>query len=206
MRVRDVFIPLLLSALPTLAQAEDKSRPWFDCAAVYVGQGVAQDLMQIPGSLFGSGLDFDATYYAGIQFTKDMTDVEWENHRRVSIGNEFEVNVLQHLGLQSNQELAISYTARTPDLDLHVVTMNFAMGAGFSYAFGKPLYEDGPDFDPARRYNFQVFFPFEFEWSLPEQSNIKLVTRIHHRSGIVGMIAPPHVGSNFIAVGMRYDF
>jgi hypothetical protein len=32
------------------------------------------------------------------------------------------------------------------------------------------------------------------------------VTRIHHRSGVYGLIAPSGVGSNFVVAGLRYKF
>jgi hypothetical protein len=36
------------------------------------------------------------------------------------------------------------------------------------------------------------------KWSVP--------VRIHHRSGVYGLIAPRKVGSNFITIGLRRDF
>jgi hypothetical protein len=36
--------------------------------------------------------------------------------------------------------------------------------------------------------------------------HLSITTRIHHRCGFYGVIAPRRVGSNFVAVGVRYQF
>jgi hypothetical protein len=75
-----------------------------------------------------------------------------------------------------------------------------------SYAFGTPVYEDGPKNEPDRHYRLQMLALFEVEWRLRDVENVSLVTRIHHRSGVYGLIAPRHVGSNFLAAGLRFQF
>lgn len=36
--------------------------------------------------------------------------------------------------------------------------------------------------------------------------NLSVITRVHHRSGVYGLIAPQRVGSNFMVFGIRYKF
>lgn len=78
-------------------------------------------------------------------------------------------------------------------------------GIGLSHAFGTPSYEDGPRDDPARRYHTQLLILVNMEWKLSTATNWSLLMRVHHRSGAYGLIAPPKVGSNFLAIGLRYS-
>jgi hypothetical protein len=84
--------------------------------------------------------------------------------------------------------------------------VNLAAGTGLSYAKRKPTYEYGPKDDLERRYRLQLLVLFELEWKLRNMDALTLATRIHHRSGLYGLIAPPLVGSNFITMGLRYRF
>ena len=108
--------------------------------------------------------------------------------------------------MQDNAEVGAAYTLHTPDLELGAAGVNFATGVGLSYALGTPSYEDGPLNDPARRYRLQLLLLFDLEWKLHGYGDWSLVTRVHHRSGVYGLIAPSHVGSNFLALGIRYKF
>jgi hypothetical protein len=38
---------------------------------------------------------------------------------------------------------------------------------------------------------------------LDKEDKDSLFLRLHHRSGVYGLIAPQHVGSNFITFGLR---
>lgn len=118
----------------------------------------------------------------------------------------FELLMLKHHGLQHNAELGAAYLLRTPDLQLGALGVNVAVGSGLSYAVGRPTYEDGPKDDLERRYRLQHLLLFELEWKLRNVDALTFATRIHHRSGVFGLIAPPLVGSNFITVGLRYRF
>ena len=92
--------------------------------------------------------------------------------------------------MQDNAEVGAAYTLHTPDLELGAAGVNFATGVGLSYALGTPSYEDGPLNDPARRYRLQLLLLFDLEWKLRGYGDWSLVTRVHHRSGVYGLIAP----------------
>jgi hypothetical protein len=47
---------------------------------------------------------------------------------------------------------------------------------------------------------------FDMAWKIRTGKHFSLVTRVHHRSGAYGLIAPPRVGSNFLALGVNLDF
>lgn len=112
----------------------------------------------------------------------------------------------KHNGLQHNWEAGAVWQLRFAPLRLPLIQVRPAVGIGLSYAIGNPAYEDGPKDDPEKRYHLLNFNIYELEWSLQKAPAVSLVTRIHHRSGIWGLIAPPLVGSNFLAVGLRYSF
>ena len=176
--------------------------------AVFSGQGVDHNLPDLPGKIITGNIDWEKSYFLALGLGKTLGTLDTLRGTLFSnLSYGYELVLVQHRGLQSNQELGGAYTLRTSELYLGPLEVNFGAGTGLSYAFGTPNYEDGPmDDDPERRYRLQLLALFELEWHLSSVENFSFVTRIHHRSGAYGLIAPPHVGSNFIAAGLRYQF
>lgn len=215
MRKAWVFASLPFSAilLSQGAQAQDlkKSDRWFDIGTVYVGQGVDLNLRQVPEAIFTGDWRGESSYFAGGSLGKTVNTLggsigALQGSWIENVQHGYEVILLKHWGRQHNAELAGAYLLRTPNLELSSLRVNFAAGAGLSHAFGRPSYEDGPADDPDRRYRTQFLALFEFEWGWESAPNLSLVTRIHHRSGVYGVIAPRRVGSNFVVAGVRYRF
>ncbi|MFQ5915524.1 MAG: hypothetical protein ACE5JS_20330 [Nitrospinota bacterium] len=77
---------------------------------------------------------------------------------------------------------------------------SFAVGSGLSYATEPPEIER--DGETPRLLNFLVF---EKAISLPGAPRWSLIGRIHHRSSVFGLFGE-RGGSNFLAVGIRYQF
>lgn len=119
---------------------------------------------------------------------------------------EAHLNLSQYFGRQTNAELGGYMMLRTGwvpwPLDLRA---NLAVGLGLSTAFTKPRLEvAGSD---GRTYLTQVQLPVEIEWWHPALGNATvLLPRIHHRSGMFGVVAPTGVGSNFVGAGLRFNF
>ena len=183
----------------------------FDSATVYAGQGVDLNLKEVPKAIFSGDWKEESSYFTGVSLSKTRNTLGGSfpglnSGPLASFRHGYEVMYLQHHGRQTNAELAANYWLRTPDLELGPIGVNFAAGAGISRAFGTPSYEDGSADEPNRRYRTQLLANFEFEWSLAAVPNLSLVTRLHHRSGVYGLIAPRRVGSNFRVVGLRYKF
>jgi hypothetical protein len=183
----------------------------FDSVSVYAGQGADHNLRELPGLILTGRLDWDKSYFTGLALGKDRGTLgqsfkSLQSTPFASFRHGYEVVLVQHRGLQSNAELGAAYMLRTPDLQMGPLGVNFAAGAGLSYALGTPSYEDGPKGDPERRYRLQLLALFELELRLRGLDNISVITRVHHRSGVYGLIAPQNVGSNFLAVGLRYKF
>ena len=184
---------------------------FFDSASVYAGQGVNHNLKELPGRIATGRLDWDKSYFTALGFgkTRGILGQSFESFKSTpfsSFRHGYEMVLVQHRGLQGNAEVGAAYTLRTPDLQMGALGVNFMAGVGLSYALGTPSYEDGSKTDPGRRYRLQFLGLFELEWHMREFDNLSVITRIHHRSGVYGLIAPQHVGSNFLAVGVHYKF
>lgn len=193
-----------------LADGQSLDRP-FDSISIYAGQGGDHNLRELPGHILKGDIDWDKAYFTSIGLGKTLGKLG-ESMKSLKgtplsgIANGYELVLVQHRGLQSNEEAGAAYTLRTPDVRLGPLGVNFGVGMGLSYAFGTPSYEDGPKDDPDRRYRLQLLALFELEWRIRSEENFSFVTRVHHRSGTYGVIAPSHVGSNFMAAGVRHQF
>jgi hypothetical protein len=185
--------------------------PMFDAISIFAGQGADHNLREIPGRIIAADLAWENSYFkaVGLGKTRGTVGEGWarlEGTVFAGILRGHEVVLVQHHGMQDNAEVGAAYTLKTPDLEMGGMGVNFGSGIGLSYALGTPAYEDGPKDDPARRYRLQLLLLFDFEWRIIGLDEWSLVTRVHHRSGVYGLIAPPHVGSNFMAAGIRYRF
>jgi hypothetical protein len=210
---RVALLLVLLSGLNLVAVHADtlSADRMFDSVSVYAGQGVNHNLKEIPGKIISGNLDWDKTYFTALGFgkTRGTLGQSFANLRGSpfdSLRHGYEMVLVQHRGLQCDTEFGAAYTLRTPDLQMGPLGVNFMAGAGLSYALGTPSYEDGSKSDPGRHYRSQFLGLFELEWRMRKFENLSVITRVHHRSGVYGLIAPQHVGSNFLALGVRYIF
>jgi hypothetical protein len=183
----------------------------FDTLTVYGGQGVDHNLRTIPEAMVSNNIAWERTYFAGIGLRKTGPKVgqsfgRFHGRPFANLRQDYELLLLKHRGLQHIPELGAAYLLRSPDLLMGPLGVNLSAGSGLSYAMGAPTYEDGARDNPDRRYRLQLLVLFELEWKLRSVDALTLVTRIHHRSGVFGLIAPPHVGSNFMTVGLRCSF
>jgi hypothetical protein len=189
----------MLAVLAVPAAHADSGR-LFDSVAVFAGQGADHNLEQLPGRILSGTPEWEKSYFWAVSGYK-ARDKFWAMLR-----HGYELVLAQHHGLQDNAEAGAAYMLKTGDLALGTMAVNLAAGMGLSYAFGAPAYEDGPLDDPGRRYRLQLLLLFDAEWRLQSVDALSLVMRVHHRSGAYGLIAPRHVGSNFLAAGIRYRF
>lgn len=179
---------------------------------LFGGQGADVNLPDIVPKIVKGEIEMDPTYFWGINYSQDIPMAGKNPFTafllRHRIRPQWESQLTKHHGLQDNYESHLAALIRSPDLQLgSLAAINFMAGTGFSYAFSDPVYEDGPDGQPGNgRHRFQNYVTLEFELSTPALPNWSLATRVHHRSGIYGLIAPRKVGSNFFAVGIRRSF
>jgi hypothetical protein len=205
------LVALLLGPTLSVHGAMPGDNGLFDAVTVYGGHGVDHNLRQLPEAILSNNINWDKSYFVGVGFAKNGPKLgrsvdKLQGTPMAELRQDFEVLMLKHHGLQHNAELGGAYLLRTPDLQIGPIGVNLAAGTGLSYAIGRPTYEDGPKDDLERRYRLQLLVLFELEWKLRNMDALTLATRIHHRSGLYGLIAPPLVGSNFITMGLRYRF
>ena len=207
-----LFFLLAAAAGTAAAQAPaEPSQHIFDSVALYAGQGVDLNLREFPQAVLEGDLRRESSYFVGlglgkVRGTLGASMAALRGTFLENIRHGYEVVFVQHHGLQDNFELGAAYLLRSPDLAVGHLRLNVAGGAGLSHAFGTPSYEDGPADDPSRRYPTQLLILVEAEWGWDSLPQVALVTRLHHRSGAYGAIAPSGVGSNFVAAGLRYRF
>lgn len=197
------ILPWLLLTFPTHLNANS--------LAIFKGQGADTDFMELPSDILNRELVMEPTFFWGLNYSQK---IKVGNNTRFNqlLKPEWEMQVSKHNGLQNNYEAHLAILVRTRNIHDDIFNINFAAGMGPSYAFSTPTYEDGPDGKPndgspsSGQYQFQSYMTVEIELSLRNLPGWKLPVRIHHRSGIYGLIAPRRVGSNFFAIGLRYSF
>jgi hypothetical protein len=178
---------------------------------IYHGQGVDSNLLELPKQILTADLPFESAYFEGIGYTHYLSTPAWLSSglsllRLDDVSTALELLGIQHRGLQNHFELDAVYMLRSDEGQLGPLRIRVGAGIGLSNAFGRPDYEDGPlEGDRNRRYRFQSYETIEIEAGAASVKNISLVGRIHHRSGLYGLIAPKNVGSNFMTIGLRFD-
>ncbi|WP_018954483.1 hypothetical protein [Thioalkalivibrio sulfidiphilus] len=203
---RTLAIFILATVLATHAHALEGNPK---AISLYWGQGVDSDLLQLPGDFLNNDLVYEASYLTALSYLQPLPTpapvqsvFDWLYLPGTQTG--LEGILVKHFGLQENWEVDLAYFLQFRGWDLGPISARPGFAIGLSYAFGTPSYEDGPIDDPDRRYKFQSFQAYEIEWSARQSARLALFTRVHHRSGIYGVIAPRRVGSNFVTAGIRF--
>jgi hypothetical protein len=204
-------ILLGMSTLGALAQQGiDPLEPHKE-ATLYFGRGVDSNLREIPGQIVHDEVPWEDTYFTSVGLAwvhkppallaDGLGRIGWE---RATTG--VELVATKHRGMQDIWELGILALLRSPFAHFGPLRARIGAGLGFSYTFGTPTYEDGSEDEPNRRWRFQNYNAFEVELGHSRWRDTTLVARLHHRSGLYGLIAPKRVGSNFMAVAVRHQF
>lgn len=189
-----------------VASAQSRERAWH--VTGYVSRWVNTDLLDVPARTITGNLSFSDTNFAGAALSRvvvpsftiplPFTDIAFRGNRI-----ELEGQVLRHFGGQSHWEGTLALMLRTGQIPLAGgLSVNLAVGEGLSYASERPRFEGAVDVRPTRFLNYLVF---ETEFSHESMPGVSLVARLHHRSGVFGLIAPRKSGSNFIGAGIRID-
>ena len=195
-----------LACLSSPAATQSAERSWHLTA--YGSQWVNADLLEIPERAVTGGLTSEDAYFVGAGLSRVLvpsssiplpgTDFAFHGNRI-----ELEGQVLRHFGDQSHWEGTIALVFRTGQIPLFGgLSVNIAFGEGLSYASERPRLEGSFRVEPSR---FLNYLAFEAEFSHASLPGVYFVPKIHHRSGIFGLIAPRESGSNFIGAGIRVD-
>ena len=119
---------------------------------------------------------------------------------------EVEGQLAFHDGMQSHEEINAVFALRWLPLpwDRYVDT-SIAFANGLSYATEKPPLErkEQDDNDAS---NLLYYLYAEVAFEPLKDAPVELFVRVHHRSGIFGLINGIDSGSNFLGLGVRYYF
>lgn len=125
---------------------------------------------------------------------------EFAEYGRLSLG--FEIQAVQHFGTQDNFEINAPLTLRYNRRgDFLPALVSLAFGFGVSWASEVPQTEINRDGASAQT---MFYWMGELQFDLPN-TDIDLVTRIHHRSDGYGVWSVDS-GSNALVIGLRKSF
>lgn len=202
----------LLAALPgaTASAAQDGDSRFV--LGVYGARWVDSDLPKMPANLIRGDLEVDDAWLAGLVLTwRAIPDigVPWPGREpgRDGLALEFDGQIVRHYGLQDHFEATAAAVLRTPDWEpFGPFGVNLAWGNGLSWAFDDPAYEKGVvgvRGEETRRLQYHLSIELEFGRGA---SPVRPFVRLHHRSGIYGVISPQDTGSNYLGAGLRFAF
>lgn len=166
---------------------------------VYGGRYSHTTLLQI---LLRQYTDYDDSYiFTGAysrQLPASIRDIYFET----------EGQLVKHFGIMNHLEMNALLIARYY-VPVHFFNLSFALGEGVSMASKNPELENfGPDILKLRTKGERSrpvlnYIMVEMDFGIQKYPEIKLFTRIHHRSGIFGTYCPDICGSNFLAYGIK---
>lgn len=125
---------------------------------------------------------------------------------------EAEGQLVRHTGTQKHLEFNGLLLLRTEPLDAGL-PVTFAVAEGLSLATRNPdlenrrktIYNQGVASEYSR--NLLNYLTFEVEARVPVDAyEPRAFVRVHHRSGIYGLLCPPTCGSNYMAYGVRFAY
>jgi hypothetical protein len=169
---------------------------------------VNADLLEIPERTATGRLRFEDSNFAGAALTRTIVPsfaIPLPGTGFAFRGNriELEGQIVRHFGEQHHWEGTLALMFRTGDIPLFGgLSVNLGFAEGFSYAGERPELEGSLRVRPR---HFLNYLAVEAEFKHASLPGVAVVPRIHHRSGVFGLIAPKTSGSNFIGVGVRVD-
>lgn len=181
----------------------DNERSW--SFTVSGARWAHENLVNIPVEQVTGRLQWWDQYFVGIGVSKTLVSgLPFGNFSLLSNSRlELEGQYLRHFGRMDYGEAVAALVWRTPDLALPGdFTINGGFGAGLSYTFTTPLLETIRRNRTAQK--LLVYLGFEMEITHASMPNVSIVPRLHHRSGMYGMVGPRGDGSNYIGLGLRF--
>lgn len=125
---------------------------------------------------------------------------------------EAEAQIVRHTGTQKHLEFNGLVLLRSRPFAVGL-PVTFAVAEGLSLATRNPdlenrrktIFNPGTTSEYSR--NLLNYLTFELEAHVPlDAYKPRAFVRVHHRSGIYGLLCPPTCGSNYMAYGMRFTY
>lgn len=159
---------------------------------LYGGPFTKQDFLEF----FTEPVEFDHAGMVSLALSREFA-VLWKHLRW-----EAEIGVTKWFGDQTHWEFTSAVVARWVTFPWNdYVATTIAVGDGPSFATEPPRLEK-KNFDEAKRLQNYVFL--ELTFGLPRFPQWDFVIRLHHRSGVFGLLGGS--GSSVPAVGLKYRF
>lgn len=118
---------------------------------------------------------------------------------------EAEIGIGHRFGVGANDAWAAAYVRYDNFPWNHVIRTTVAASLGLHYVSRLPLSENKADPTEARGHLLHYFSP-EITFALPDKPEHELVMRLHHRSGVFGLMHGVHGGADAFVMGYRYRF
>ena len=171
-----------------------------DSISLFGGKSVDSNLIDFPKKVISNDLEIEQHKIIGITYQqKIQTPVilgKANSHIEYIFANHSPKDLI---------ETVIAYNIQTPSFAISSVHMRLGFSLGLSYVHGTPIFEDGTKEEPGKKYRLLNYNAYEVTL-LDTEDKDSVFLRLHHRSGVYGLIAPQHVGSNFITIGLRKYF
>jgi hypothetical protein len=194
-----VFLAVLLLVVATAASAQaprdpedspPRVFPW--AVTLYGGPFAKNDFLEF----FVAPVEFDHAGMVSLAVSREVA-VLWKHIRW-----EAEIGVTKWFGEQTHWEFTSAIVARWVTFPWNdSLATTIAVGDGPSFATEPPKLEL-KNFDEAKRLQNYVFF--ELTFGLPRFPQSDFVIRLHHRSGVFGLLGGS--GSSVPTVGIKYRF
>lgn len=198
-----------LAAVPAAAQAQAAAAESNWSLGLLMGEGVNSNLLEILPDAVRGRLDFPGAHIGGLVIRRKIPApawlVNWGATHDIPVSTSVEASVLKASGLATNGELALDWRPSITPWHVGSVGFEIGWGIGVSQAFGKPWSDYT---DPAKPDGYRTLFHMAPEIALRDAKlpDWSLALRIHHRSGIYGVVGPRRVGSNHLSVVVMHDF
>ena len=173
--------------------------------SLYIGRYADANLLTIVPKIVTGDLDIKSPTILSVGYFRDFYSFslfEYSDKVRLGLGGTLSTHSFDNLEITGD----ISLTLMRFLPENRYVDMDFMVAIGLSYIFGEIDYEDGPKDNPDKKYHFQNNDIFQLNIYSPRWTRFKTFIRLHHRSGVYGLIAPRHVGSNFLGAGVSWSF
>lgn len=201
--MKHILLTLTMLLISTSAQAQE----WR--LGVAQSQWAETRLPYFPYNAATGNLRFKDAHITSLLGSKTLGDVQTQLGPLGLRSFQFEAEggLHFHSGLQDHTEVSMGIMTRTPILQKWNGHTTLGWANGFSYALEAPKFERGPDGTRGQdTVPFQYYMGFELSHQPQNWDNIEVFTRLHHRSGIYGVISPDKTGSNYLGLGIRYTF
>lgn len=169
------------------------------------------NLPELPYNTVSGKLKFHETYFTAVELTRVLVrDFSIPTPFGNLPGNDIELSgqVVKHWGKQKHVELTAALGWRSGNWRfIDAMSVNFSYANGLSVALKRPAWEKGPEgVRGVNSRHVQFYIMTELEFTPTAAPDWHMVLRLHHRSGIYGLISPQRTGSNYLGFGLRKDF